>query len=364
MATIELRGVTKRFDRVVAVDSVSLVVEEGEFFSLLGPSGCGKTTTLRMIAGFTPPTSGRIFIGDQDVTGLPPHRRDTGMVFQHYALFPHKTIFDNVAFGLRMRGQPEPVVREKVERVLEMVALPGLGHRMPSQLSGGQQQRVALARAIVIEPRVLLFDEPLGALDKKLRTQMQFELRALQRRLGITAIHVTHDQEEALTLSDRIAVMHRGRIAQVGTPREIYEQPHDVFVADFIGGANFLPGRVVGSEGDRAVVEAAGARLRVPSARPLGQAEGVVVAIRPEKIHLVTGDGGADGNRLTGTIAAVTYVGEAIIFHLDLPENRRLLVKMRNEAGTPALTSGARAVAAWAVEDGILLKETADRPAP
>jgi putative spermidine/putrescine transport system ATP-binding protein len=358
VATIELRGVTKHFDRVVAVDAVTLVVEEGEFFSLLGPSGCGKTTTLRMIAGFAAPSAGRVFIGGQDVTDLPPHRRNTGMVFQHYALFPHKTVFENVAFGLRMRHMPDGAVRERVERVLDLVAMSGMGDRSPSQLSGGQQQRVALARAIVIEPRVLLFDEPLGALDKKLRSQMQFELRQLQRRLGITAMYVTHDQEEALTLSDRIAVMDRGRIMQVGTPREIYERPRDMFVADFIGGANFLPGRVVNLDGDHAVVDVEGVRhLRVPSAHPTGTGERVVVAIRPEKIRLVIDQPGGDGNRLPGVIAAVTYVGEAIFFHLNLLGDRRLMVKMRNEAGTPALSPGAQTVATWAVEDGILLKD-------
>jgi putative spermidine/putrescine transport system ATP-binding protein len=357
MATVELRGITKRFDRVVAVDNVSLTVREGEFFSLLGPSGCGKTTTLRVIAGFIAPTAGQVLIGGRDVTNVPPHRRDTAMVFQHYALFPHKSVFENVAFGLRMRGLTQTAIREKVAQVLEMVAMGGMGHRYPAQLSGGQQQRVALARAIVIEPRVLLFDEPLGALDKKLRTQMQFELRQLQRRLGITAIYVTHDQEEALTLSDRIAVMDRGRIVQVGTPKEIYERPQDVFVADFIGGANFLPGRVISWEDNRTLIEVVGTRVHVPSAHPVSEGQRVVVTIRPEKLRLVAEGAGVDGNQLAGTVAATTYVGEAIIFHLDVGDGKRLMVKMRNEAGTPALPAGARAVATWAVEDGILLND-------
>ena len=232
---------TKIFDgKVVAVDQVTLDIAAGEFFSLLGPSGCGKTTSLRMIAGFEMPDSGRVHVGGQDITDVPVHRRDMGMVFQSYALFPHRTVAENVAFGLRMRDVPKPEIARRVAAALAQVALTGLEDRKPGQLSGGQQQRVALARALVVEPRVLLCDEPLGALDRKLRQQMQFELKELQRRLGVTLVFVTHDQEEALAMSDRIAVMNAGRVEQVGAPTEIYERPRTRFVADFIGEINIL----------------------------------------------------------------------------------------------------------------------------
>jgi putative spermidine/putrescine transport system ATP-binding protein len=240
-AAIKLQHVTKIFDgKVVAVDDVTLDIKAGEFFSLLGPSGCGKTTSLRMIAGFEMPESGRVHVGGEDITDLPVHRRDMGMVFQSYALFPHRTVAQNVAFGLRMRDVPRAEIARRVAAALAQVALTGFEDRRPNQLSGGQQQRVALARALVIEPRVLLCDEPLGALDRKLRQQMQFELKELQRRLGVTLVFVTHDQEEALAMSDRIAVMNRGRVEQVGAPTEIYERPRTRFVADFIGEINLL----------------------------------------------------------------------------------------------------------------------------
>src|SRR5258707_11001532 len=240
-AAIKLQEVTKTFDgKVVAVDQVTLDIAAGEFFSLLGPSGCGKTTSLRMIAGFEMPDMGRVHVGGQDITDVPVHRRDMGMVFQSYALFPHRTVAENVAFGLRMRDVPRPEIAERVAAALAQVALTGLEERKPGQLSGGQQQRVALARALVIEPRVLLCDEPLGALDRKLRQQMQFELKELQRRLGVTLVFVTHDQEEALAMSDRIPAMNHGRGEQVGAPTEIYERPRTRFVADFIGEINLL----------------------------------------------------------------------------------------------------------------------------
>ena len=259
-ATIKLDNVTKTFDgRVLAVDGVTLDIAAGEFFSLLGPSGCGKTTSLRMIAGFELPDSGRVHVAGRDITDLPVHKRDMGMVFQSYALFPHRTVAENVAFGLRMREVAKPDIERRVKAALAQVALTGLEERKPGQLSGGQQQRVALARALVVEPPVLLCDEPLGALDRKLRQQMQFELKELQKRLGVTLVFVTHDQEEALAMSDRIAVMNHGKVEQVGAPTEIYERPRTRFVADFIGEINILeePGR----------------------AR----------ALRPEKIRLVSG---------------------------------------------------------------------------
>ncbi|MBM4466882.1 MAG: polyamine ABC transporter ATP-binding protein [Chloroflexi bacterium] len=241
---VELKGVSKHFGPVVAVDTVSLSIGDGEFFSLLGPSGCGKTTTLRLIAGFELPTEGDVYIDGQLQGETPPYRRPVNTVFQNYALFPHMTVFQNVAFGLEMQKVSKEEIRQRVLAALEMVQLPGMENRKPAQLSGGQQQRVALARALVNHPKVLLLDEPLGALDLKLRKAMQLELKALQHRVGITFIYVTHDQEEALTMSERIAVMDRGQVLQVGTPEEIYEQPADRFVADFIGETNFLEGQV------------------------------------------------------------------------------------------------------------------------
>src|SRR5512146_2304959 len=238
---VRIEGVTKRFQDVTAVDDLTLDIEAGRFYALLGPSGCGKTTTLRMIGGFEEPTSGVIYLGDRAVTGLPPHKRDVNTVFQSYALFPHLTIFENVAFGLRRKGVKGGDLRGRVEEMLRIVGLEGYGSRKPRQLSGGQQQRVALARALVNRPRVLLLDEPLGALDLKLRKQMQLELKRLQQEVGIAFLYVTHDQEEALTLSDRIGVMSAGRLIQFGSPREIYHAPATRFVADFIGESNLMP---------------------------------------------------------------------------------------------------------------------------
>ncbi|MEP7159162.1 MAG: spermidine/putrescine ABC transporter ATP-binding protein, partial [Chloroflexota bacterium] len=245
---VRLDQVTKRFHDAVAVDDLSLEVEHGEFFSMLGPSGCGKTTTLRMIAGFEDVTAGTVYLGDQDVTNLPPYKRDVNTVFQNYALFPHLNVFDNVAFGLRRRRVAGSDVTRRVGEMLALVELPNFERRRTNQLSGGQQQRVALARALINRPRVLLLDEPLGALDLKLRKQMQLELKAIQHDIGITFVHVTHDQEEAMTMADQIAVMHGGRIEQLGTPTELYETPSTAFVASFLGVSNLIPGTVSGSD--------------------------------------------------------------------------------------------------------------------
>jgi putative spermidine/putrescine transport system ATP-binding protein len=293
-AAIRLEAVTKTFDgQVVAVDDVTLDIEAGEFFALLGPSGCGKTTTLRMIAGFELPDSGRVHVGGKDITDLPVHRREMGMVFQSYALFPHRTVAENVAFGLRMRDVPKAEIAERVEAALALVALTGLERRRPAQLSGGQQQRVALARALVVEPPVLLCDEPLGALDRKLRQQMQFELKELQKRLGVTLVFVTHDQEEALAMSDRIAVMNRGRIEQVGAPTEIYEKPRTRFVADFIGEINILDDR------------------------------GTPRALRPEKIKLV-----APGEaRAAGIVETANFLGGATLYRVRADDGRTLMAR-------------------------------------
>src|SRR5881227_4238467 len=247
-ADVRIEGVTKRFEEVIAVDNLSLEIESGSFFALLGPSGCGKTTTLRMIGGFEEPSEGTIYLGTEPVTGLPPYRRDVNTVFQSYALFPHLSIFENVAFGLRRQRVKGGTVRGRVMEMLHLVELEGMENRKPRQLSGGQQQRVALARALVCRPRVLLLDEPLGALDLKLRKQMQLFLKRIQHDIGITFVHVTHDQEEAMTMADRIAVMNRGKIEQLGTPDELYERPETPFVAGFLGVSNLLPGVVAGEE--------------------------------------------------------------------------------------------------------------------
>jgi spermidine/putrescine transport system ATP-binding protein len=309
---VRLERVTKRFDNMAAVDDLSLSVEQGRFFALLGPSGCGKTTTLRMIGGFEEPNEGLIYLGDRAVTGLPPYKRDVNTVFQSYALFPHLTLFENVAFGLRRKGESRKLIGARVEEMLELVGLRGLGKRKPRQISGGQQQRVALARALVCKPRVLLLDEPLGALDLKLRKQMQLFLKGLQHDVGITFIHVTHDQEEAMTMADSIAVMNRGRIEQLGAPDELYERPSTTFVAGFLGVSNLLHGSVNGEE---SVLLDGGGELRVPAAGLRGRSGRVAVGVRPEKIRL----GADDANRLDGRVAERAYLGVATQYVVETP---------------------------------------------
>ena len=283
---VTLRDVTKKFGEVTAVRQISLDIPSGEFFSLLGPSGCGKTTTLRMIAGFEQPTFGEIFIKGQPVAGIPAYKRPVNTVFQNYALFPHMTVAENVAFGLQMKKVSKDEINQRVQESLELVQLPNMGDRKPKQLSGGQQQRVALARALINRPQVLLLDEPLGALDLKLRKAMQLELKQIQSEIGITFIYVTHDQEEALTMSDRIAVMDHGLVQQVGTPREIYEHPQNRFVADFIGETNFVDGRVAAENGFVIVNVDEVALCGTADGRTLKPEQAVTVAIRPEKINL------------------------------------------------------------------------------
>jgi spermidine/putrescine transport system ATP-binding protein len=300
-ADVRLDGVTKRFDDVVAVDDLSLEIPHGSFFALLGPSGCGKTTTLRMIGGFEEPDAGRIKIGGADVTGVPPYKRDVNTVFQSYALFPHLNVFENVAFGLRRRKAEH--VDARVRELLGVVGLEGLDKRKPRQLSGGQQQRVALARALVNNPRVLLLDEPLGALDLKLRKQMQLELKRIQNEVGITFVHVTHDQEEAMTMADAIAVMSNGRIEQLGTPSALYERPRTEFVAGFLGVSNLLRGTVALDDSVR--VDGAG-EIRVGSRLPPAGTR-VAVGVRPEKLNL----DGEGANTLAGTVRERAYTGVA-----------------------------------------------------
>ncbi|HYZ34376.1 MAG TPA: ABC transporter ATP-binding protein, partial [Crenalkalicoccus sp.] len=281
MATLALEGLSRRYGATVAVDRVDLAVGQGELVALLGPSGCGKTTTLRMVAGFVAPSAGRVLIGGRDVTRLPPHARDTGMVFQGYALFPHMTVAQNIAFGLEMRRVPRAERAARIAEALRLTRLEGLAERLPRQLSGGQQQRVALARALVVNPAVFLLDEPLSNLDARLRTEVRAEIRALQQRLGLTTLFVTHDQEEALTLADRLVVMDRGRVRQVGRAEEVYERPADAFVAGFLGGCNLLPGAPAGPGRFRL---ASGAELPCDPAPPPPDA--TLLALRPERIAL------------------------------------------------------------------------------
>jgi spermidine/putrescine transport system ATP-binding protein len=320
---VELREVTKKFtspegNPVLAVDNVTLHIRDGEFFSLLGPSGCGKTTSLRLIAGFEQPTTGAVVIASQVMGMTPPFQRPVNTVFQSYALFPHMTVAQNVAFGLEMKHAPKDEIRRRVTESLAMVRLPGMEKRYPKQLSGGQQQRVALARALINRPHVLLLDEPLGALDLKLRKEMQLELKTLQREVSITFVYVTHDQEEALTMSDRIAVMNAGKALQVGTPTDIYERPNSRFVADFIGETNFLPGTIVACEGKSATVDCGGLQVVAEIERALAPGTQATVAVRPEKIRLVLECPPGVPNCFRARIANVVYVGTDTHFDLRL----------------------------------------------
>ncbi len=329
---VRLVDVVKRFGEAVAVDHIDLEVEDGEFFSLLGPSGCGKTTTLRMIGGFEEPTSGLIELQGQDVTWLPPYRRNVNTVFQSYALFPHLSIFENVAFGLRRRAVKDSEIRSRVSEMLALVELPGYEKRKPNQISGGQAQRVALARALINRPAVLLLDEPLGALDLKLRRQMQVELKRIQQEVGITFIYVTHDQEEAMTMSDRIAVMNRGRYEQLGDPASLYERPTTPFVAGFLGISNLLPGTVEGAEGDHATVRLADdTRVRAPSSLVGGFTE-VSIGVRPEKIRLrESGDETPAGhNELSGVVRDASYLGVSTQYQIEAKGGTTLTVYEQN----------------------------------
>jgi spermidine/putrescine ABC transporter ATP-binding subunit len=344
--TVTLTNLVKRYGATRALDGVSLTVTPGEFFTLLGPSGCGKTTTLRSVAGFVTPDAGEVAINGTVVTGIPPHRRQVGMVFQHYALFPHRTVAQNVAFGLRMQHVDKAEITRRVAEALALVQLPGYGARYPGQLSGGEQQRVALARALVTRPSVLLLDEPLGALDKKLRDHMKIELKRLQREVGITTIYVTHDQEEALTMSDRIAVMHRGRVEQVAPPRGLYETPATAFVAGFIGNINLLSGRAVGAN----TVDCGTARLAATGPAPAGAT--VAIALRPERILL--DPTGAMDTVLPMTVAHVVYQGETVRYILKSDAGLELQAL---ELGEVRFSAGARVRAGWAAADARIIQE-------
>jgi spermidine/putrescine ABC transporter ATP-binding subunit len=329
---VELVGVSRHYGSVRAVEDVSLEIRRGEFLSLLGPSGCGKTTTLNVIAGFVEPSAGRVVIEGEDVTEVPTYRRELGMVFQNYALFPHLTIFENVAFGLRIRRQPGDVVVERVREALALVQLAGFEDRRPRQLSGGQQQRVALARALVTRPRVLLLDEPLAALDKKLRDEMRVELKEIQRRTGLTTVFVTHDQEEALSLSDRIVVMHEGRVEQVATPRELYDRPATRFVATFVGASNVLVGTVRVAEGNRATVRFDGLdELELDVGRPLPVGERVEAFVRPERVRLARTPG-HNGRAWPARVANLAFLGDKTEAYVEVQEGQRLMASIGGES--------------------------------
>jgi ABC-type Fe3+/spermidine/putrescine transport system ATPase subunit len=342
VTAITIDGVVRSFSAVRAVDDVSIAIRDGEFFTLLGPSGCGKTTLLRMVAGFSELDAGRILFGEQRIDTLPPHKRNTGMVFQNYAVFPNLTVGDNVAYGLRARKIRSDEIKTRVERALKLVQLPGYGERWPQQLSGGQLQRVAIARAVVIEPHVLLLDEPLSNLDAKLRVEMRGEIRRLQKLLGITVLYVTHDQEEALAVSDRIAVMRAGRVEQIATPRTIYEQPETPFVASFVGTTNLLNGAIKSQNGDEAEIAFAGTTMRTKSARG-NVGDAVVVSLRPETLRLLGAGEAAPAGwaTLDGRLGEIEYLGPVTRFAVTLADGSliRLMVFV------PPAASGAVTVA-------------------
>ncbi|HNS03892.1 MAG TPA: ABC transporter ATP-binding protein [Anaerolineae bacterium] len=368
LPAVELREVYKTFPagrsehEVAAVNGVNLSLPSGEFFTLLGPSGCGKTTTLRMIAGFETPTSGEVFIQGQAMGHVPPYRRPVNTVFQNYALFPHLTIEKNVAFGLTVQKVPKAEQQRRVQEALELVRLPTVGQRKPSQLSGGQQQRVALARALINRPAVLLLDEPLGALDYKLRQAMQLELKALQHEVGITFVYVTHDQEEALTMSDRIAVMSAGKVLQVGTPIEIYERPNCRFVANFIGETNFLDGRVTRVNGNRCTVQVAdGLEVSGSNYQPVAIGDPVTVSIRPEKIRIHESRPEAQPNLFAVAVDRVAYIGSDTQLFMTMPYGAKVRVYDQNELSTVDenyfYAAGDQAWISWRPENALVLKD-------
>ncbi|WP_327373876.1 ABC transporter ATP-binding protein [Streptomyces sp. NBC_01216] len=349
---VRLTGISKTYGSFHAVRPLDLTVPQGSFFALLGASGCGKTTTLRMIAGLEDPTTGTVFLGDQDVTDLPPYKRPVNTVFQSYALFPHLDIYENIAFGLRRRGVRS--VRKQVGEMLDLVQLGDKAKQKPHQLSGGQQQRVAVARALINHPRVLLLDEPLGALDLKLRRQMQLELKRIQTEVGITFIHVTHDQEEAMTMADQVAVMNGGRVEQLGAPADLYENPRTTFVANFLGTSNLIAAEVAEAGDSDLVVKAGGGTLRLPAARCPATARAgdrVLVGIRPEKISLTPADDAAsvpDGrNRVTGRIADSSFIGVSTQYVVNSPAGAELQVYEQNVDRRAGLVPGAEVVLHW-----------------
>jgi spermidine/putrescine transport system ATP-binding protein len=349
---LRLEGVTKRFGAFTAVDNLDLTIPQGSFFALLGASGCGKTTTLRMVSGLEAPTEGRVFLGDTDVTDRKPYRRPVNTVFQNYALFPHLDVYENVAFGLRRRGIKN--VGKQVAEMLDLVELGHLAKRRPNQLSGGQQQRIALARALINRPQVLLLDEPLGALDLKLRRQMQIELKRIQTEVGLTFVHVTHDQEEAMTMADTIAVMDRGRIEQMGSPAELYENPRTTFVANFLGQSNLLPGVVRSVRGDVVDVLALGQHLTLPTARCRSTSGSVILGVRPEKVQIAPAGAAlpAGVNRLVGGVVSDTsFIGVSTQYLVALPTGEEIAVFAQN-TGRDIQRPGTEVVVHWDPSQG------------
>ena len=347
MSFVEFQGVTKSFGKTLAVEELNLSIQQGEFFSLLGPSGCGKSTTLRMLAGFLAPSTGVIHVNGRDITHLPPEGRDIGIVFQNYAIFPHMTVFDNIAFGLVERSEDRQTIKRKVEAALEQVGLSGYGERYERELSGGQKQRVALARVLVIEPKILLLDEPLSALDKKMREEMKFWIKNIQKSVGITTIYVTHDQSEALTMSDRIAVMDQGRVLQIGSPVEIYEQPNSRFIAAFIGESNLLSGRM-GPDG----VEIGGTSVPLSGVQSAAIGSEVALLLRPEQVRLEPiGD---ETPMLTGRVADEVYQGSLRRYRIETM-GQTVTVEVPNRPDLSQLPPGADVALYWQPESSVVL---------
>jgi spermidine/putrescine ABC transporter ATP-binding subunit len=352
---IALRGVSKRYGEERVVDQLSLAINPGEFFTFLGPSGSGKTTTLMMIAGFASIDDGAIDVDDADLSAVPPQQRGFGMVFQNYAIFPHLNVFENVAFPLRARRQPEATIRERVAWALDLVQLGSFAGRYARQLSGGQQQRVAIARAIVFEPRIVLMDEPLGALDKNLRYDMQIEIKEIQRRLGMTVVYVTHDQEEAMNLSDRIAIMNRGRIEQVGTPSEVYQRPANAFVGRFLGEANLLQGRIERLDAEVATLKVGKHTLRATARDAVAPGASVSLFVRPERVAIASaGNGKPDGNRIEGRIRRVSFLGNIVRYQVEVGSATQVIVDVQN-SGRPSLAVDSPISLGWTVEDCLVL---------
>jgi putative spermidine/putrescine transport system ATP-binding protein len=358
MARIRFEGVSKTYGETLALDGFHLEVGEGEFLALLGPSGCGKTTALRLLAGFLQPTSGRILVDERDVSSLPPHKRNAGMVFQDYALFPHMTVADNVAFGLYERGQRGAALERRVAELLALVRLPGMGERYPGALSGGQQQRIALARALAFGPSVLLMDEPFGALDQKLREAMQVELVQIQRQLGITTIFVTHDQHEAMRVANRIAVMSGGRIEQLGSPEEVYNRPANSFVAHFVGKINMFGARIADIAGSTVVLDASGTQLAAPRTPWAESGIEIDAAVRPESLDLqppAQAGSMSDQNTIAGTIVAVRFAGPSVAIEVETAVLGRLTVEAR--AGHLMAVEGASIILTWPASKTIILRK-------
>jgi putative spermidine/putrescine transport system ATP-binding protein len=351
MARLELKRLSKTYGDVQAVAGIDLDIAQGELVVLLGPSGCGKTTTLRMIAGFIAPTAGTILLDGEDITRRPPWKRDTGLVFQSYALFPHLTAAENVAFGLKMRKLPEDRIAPKLAEVLRLVRLEGLAARLPRELSGGQQQRVALARALVIEPLILLLDEPLSNLDAKLRAEVRVEIRDLQRKLGLTTLMVTHDQEEALTMADRLVVMSHGKVQQIGTQRELYEHPANAFVAGFLGRTNFVHGRV---EAPGLFRSQSGLAIRCGDA---AARDGNTLALRPERLSIAAEPATGADNSFPGTVEFASYLGGILEYHVRLTTAERLLVQTPNKEGDHAHGVGDRVHLHWPARASLVLAD-------